>query len=123
MTGAYKERNDKMTEFTLTTVQGDEQTVRLLDHVPTRVGIKTRSKMDVSASGEGKQVKYEMDNPQTKFEEAKQYLVEQMIEKSPGANLDLDDISYESFNEVAQHYWSQVQGERGKNSDTASDAT
>jgi len=113
-----------MTEFTVTLVEEDEEkTVKILNHVPTRIGIKTRGKMDVQASGQGKKVEFEMDNPQSKFEQAKLFLVEEMLERSPNCDLDVDDIDYESFNEIARHYWKQVQGERAKNSNNESGTT
>jgi len=113
-----------MVEFTVTLIEEDEEsTVNLLNHVPTRVGIKTRGKMDVQASGKGKQVEFEMDNPQSKFENAKLHLVEEMLDRSPNCDITVDDIDYESFNEIAKHYWKQVRGERAKNSNTGSDTT
>lgn len=106
-----------MASFNVQLIEEEDEgkEVNLLNHVPTRVGIKTRGKMDVQASGKGKEVEFEMDNPQTKFEDAKLYLVEEMLERSPNCDLTVDDIDYESFNEVARYYWKQIQGERAGN--------
>lgn len=103
-----------MTEFTVDTVKGEEKTVNLYEYVPVRLGRQVREEIDVKASGKGSNVTYEMENPNAKMEEAKEKLVQGMIDRS-NADVDYDNLAYHSVNEVAEHYWSQIQGERAKN--------
>jgi len=111
-----------MTEFTVDMVDGEEQTLKLFDYVPVRLGREVREIVDVKAEGKGKTVKYKMENPNAKMEEAKEELVKGMIEKS-GVDIDYEMLAYHSVNRIAEHYWKQVKGERAKNSAAASDDT
>jgi len=103
-----------MVKFEVETVQGESKEIQLMDYLPTRVGVKARSKLQVGMQTDGKKADVEMENALEKADNALMYIVEEMLDKS-GEDIDLDDLAYESFQEIGQHYWSQVQGEKAKN--------
>jgi hypothetical protein len=103
-----------MVKFTVETVEGESKEVKLMDYLPTRVGVKARSKLQVGMQTDGKKADVEMENALEKADNALLYIVEEMLDKS-GEDVDIDSLAYESFQEIGQYYWKQVQGEKAKN--------
>lgn len=103
-----------MVEFTVTTAKGDEKELKLFDYVPTKTGMDARAKLNVNVDAKGQSANVEMENALKKADNAKRFLVEEMLEKS-GCEIDIDELSFESFEEIARYYWSQIQGDEAKN--------
>lgn len=103
-----------MVKFDVKMVDGEEKEVKLMDYLPARTGMKARSKLGVGIQTDGKEADVEMENALEKADSALEFIVEEMISKS-GADIDVDRLSYESFQAIGQHYWKQVQGEQAKN--------
>lgn len=103
-----------MVQFTVETVEGESKDVKLMDYLPTRVGVKARSKLQVGMQTDGKKADVEMDNALEKADDALMYIVTEMLDRSD-SDIDMDSLAYESFQEIGQHYWKQIQGEKAKN--------
>jgi len=103
-----------MVKFDVNTVEGEEKKVKLMDYLPARVGMKARSKLGVGLQTDGNQADVEMENALERADDALEYIVTEMMSRGD-TDLEVDDLSYESFQTIAQHYWEQVQGEEAKN--------
>jgi len=103
-----------MVKFDVETVDGSEKEIQLMDFVPTRVGIKARSKLQVGLQGDKSNANIEMENALEKADNAMLYVVEEMLDRS-GEDVSVDDLAYSSFQEIGKHYWSQIQGEKAGN--------
>lgn len=103
-----------MVKFTVNTVEGDEKEVKLFDYLPTRVGMKARTKLQVSMKNDGKQAEVEMENALEKADQSMKYVVEEMLDRS-GCDIELDDLAYPSFQAIGKYYWKQIQGKQAKN--------
>lgn len=103
-----------MVKFDVKLASGEEQEVRMMDYLPARVGMKARSKLGVGLETDGKQADVKMENALEKADSALEYIVKEMLDRSD-ADIGIDDLSYESYQTIAQHYWKQVQGEEAKN--------
>lgn len=103
-----------MVKFDVETVDGEEKELKLMDYLPTRVGIKARSKLQVGLQGDNQKANIEMENALEKADNAMLYVVEEMLDRS-GEDVTVDDLAYASFQEIGQHYWSQIQGEKAGN--------
>lgn len=103
-----------MVKFSVETVEGESKDLKLMDYVPTRVGIKARSKLNVGLEGDKSKANIQMENALEKADEAMLYVVEEMLDRGD-TELTVDDLAYKSFQEVGKHYWSQIQGEKAKN--------
>ena len=103
-----------MVKFNVQKVDGDEEEIKLMDYLPTRVGIKARSKLQVGVSTDGNKADIEMENATERADEAMVYIVDEMLDKS-GEDLTVDDLAYKSFKEIGAFYWKQIQGDKAKN--------
>jgi len=103
-----------MVEFDVDLVEGGNETVKLPEYLPTRVGMKARSKLQIGLEGDQKKANIEMENALEKADDAMYFIVNEMMDKGD-TDLDVDDIAYHSFQEIGEHYWTQVQGEKAKN--------
>jgi len=103
-----------MVKFEVKKVDGEEETVKLMDYLPARTGMKARSKLGVGLETDGKKADVEMENALERADDALEFIVTEMLSKGD-TELEVDDLSYESFQSVAQYYWKQVQGEEAKN--------
>lgn len=103
-----------MVKFDVNLVDGSEEQLQLMTYLPARVGMKARSKLGVGLETDGKQADIEMENALEKADNALEYVVKEMLSKGD-TEVEIDDLAYESFQTIAQHYWKQVQGEEAKN--------
>jgi len=102
-----------------------EETLILEDKVPAKIGRKTRMKINAEAEGneneEGEiEEEYVIKDAVSTIEKVKMYLVDQMLQYS-NADVDINDLTLNSYDEVASLYWPQIQGKK-KVSDSESEA-
>lgn len=103
-----------MVKFTISKVDGSEEKIKLFDYLPARVGMKARSKLGVGLETDGTKAEVEMENALERADDALGYIVTEMLNRSD-TDLEVDDLAYKSFQDIAQYYWKQVQGEQVKN--------
>lgn len=97
----------------------------LEDKVPAKVGRKTRMKINADAEGtEGEdgeiEEEYVIKDAVSTIEKVKMYLVDQMLKYSE-ADIDINDLTLNSYDKLANAYWPQIQGKK-KVSDSESKA-
>jgi len=102
-----------------------EETLILEDKVPAKIGRKTRMKINAEAEGneneEGEiEEEYVIKDAVSTIEKVKMYLVDQMLQYS-NVDVDINDLTLNSYDEVASLYWPQIQGKK-KVSDSESEA-
>lgn len=91
----------------------------LEDKVPAKVGRKTRMKINADAEGtEGDdgeiEEEYVIKDAVSTIEKVKMYLVDQMLKYSQ-ADVDINDLTLNSYDKLANAYWPQIQGKKKVN--------
>lgn len=103
-----------MVTFDVDLVDGEEKELDMWDYVPTKTGMDARAKLEVNLDAEGQTANVSMDNALERADSAKRHLVSEMLDKS-GCQVDIDELAFHSFEDIARHYWPQIQGEQAKN--------
>lgn len=95
-----------------------EEHLILEDKVPARVGRKTRMKINADAEGQegedGVREEYVIKDAVSTIEKVKMYLVDQMLQYS-NVDVDINDLTLESYDRLANEYWPQIQGKKKVN--------
>lgn len=101
-----------MPEFELYTEDMDEteepDTITLPKYIGQRAGRKAFQKLDVSVENGEPQVD-DIDS----MLDAKEYIVRHMLKKR-NVDIDVSELAMPTFNQIANHYWSQVMEARKK---------
>lgn len=83
--------------------------VELPNFLPARVGRKAIRKIDANIKGG----KADSDNPDSVLD-AKDYVVNEMLDRAGYPELDVDDLDMTSYNEISGFYWSKIEGTKKK---------
>lgn len=91
----------------------------LEDMVPAKIGRKTRMKINADAEGQDGEdgevtEEYVIKDAVSTIEETKMYLVDQMLQYSK-CDVDINDLTLNSYDELASEYWPQIQGKKKVN--------
>lgn len=104
-----------MPEFKVKDINDDLiDTVSMPEKIPARIGNKVEKKLDITIGVKDGEAEFESNVKD--FLEIKRFLTNSMIDKY-AEELDVDEISKESYDEIGEHYWKQMQDFMGKKKD------
>ncbi len=86
-------------------------TVSMPEKIPARIGNRIEKKLDITIGVKNGEAEFESNV--SDFLEIKRSLTDKMIDKY-AEEIDVDEISKESYDEIGEHYWKQMQDFMGK---------